>query len=278
MRSGHCVPSPTTTQCRKTPALATARFTMHCGVSKPICISTYTWKTTSSSRARLRSKQSHRAGHAVLIVASLEGTAHALSVASQASTRSRHGRIRPLLRRLRCHVGDDAAWGFGAKWLPTLLGTPPPNKRVLALAVMLHGIAIALALAGLFRITTALIVISSLLAIISLRLFARPERPAKTKGIHGSFPVFVRVAYVWLIIAALLGVWAANAPNSSGIWGASRHALTVGFIAVMVFCVGQRILPAFSGMRLLFSPRLMFAGLALLTAGCLLRVSCAILA
>src|ERR1019366_7271719 len=160
----------------------------------------YTWKTTSSSRARLRSKQSHRAGHAVLIVASLKGTAHALSVASQASTRSRHGRIRPLLRRLRFHVGDDAVWGFGAKWLPTLLGTPPPNKRVLALAVMLHGIAIALALAGLFRITTALIVISSLLAIVWLRLFARPERPAKTKDIHGSFPVFVRVAYVWLMV------------------------------------------------------------------------------
>ena len=169
-------------------------------------------------------------------------------------------------------------WGFGAKWLPTFLGTPPPNNRVLALAVMVHGIAIALALAGLFRITTALIVISSLLAIISLRLFARPERPAKTKGIHGSFPVFVRVAYVWLIIAALLGVWAANAPNPSGIWGASRHALTVGFISVMVFCVGQRILPAFSGMRLLFSPRLMFAGLLLLSVGCILRVSCEVLA
>jgi uncharacterized protein involved in response to NO len=105
-----------------------------------------------------------------------------------------------LLRRLRFHVGDDAVWGFGAKWLPTFLGTPPPNNRVLALAVMVHGIAIALALAGLFRITTALIVISSLLAIISLRLFARPERPAKTKGIHGSFPVFVRVAYVWLMV------------------------------------------------------------------------------
>ena len=30
-------------------------------------------------------------------------------------------------------------WGFGAKWLPTFLGTPPPNKRVLALAVMVHG-------------------------------------------------------------------------------------------------------------------------------------------
>jgi uncharacterized protein involved in response to NO len=46
----------------------------------------------------------------------------------------------------------------------------------------------------------------------------------------------------------------------------------------MVFCVGQRILPAFSGMRLLFSPRLMFAGLLLLSVGCILRVSCEVLA
>lgn len=46
----------------------------------------------------------------------------------------------------------------------------------------------------------------------------------------------------------------------------------------MVFSMGQRILPAFSGMRLLFSPRLMFAALALLTLGCTLRVSCEALA
>ena len=42
---------------------------------------------------------------------------------------------------------------------------------------------------------------------------------------------------------------------------------------MMVFCVGQRILPAFAGMRLLWSTRLMFAGLVLLTIGCTLRVS-----
>jgi hypothetical protein len=46
----------------------------------------------------------------------------------------------------------------------------------------------------------------------------------------------------------------------------------------MVLCVGQRILPAFAGMRLLWSTRLMFAGLALLATGCTLRVSCEILA
>jgi hypothetical protein len=79
-------------------------------------------------------------------------------------------------------------------------------------------------------------------------------------------------------IAAFLGIWAANATNPSGIWGASRHALTVGFVAMMVFCVGQRVLPAFSGMRLLFSPRLMLAGLLLLTCGCILRVAGEVLA
>jgi len=46
----------------------------------------------------------------------------------------------------------------------------------------------------------------------------------------------------------------------------------------MVFCVGQRVLPAFSGMRLLFSPRPMLAGLLLLLVGCILRVSGAVLA
>ena len=46
----------------------------------------------------------------------------------------------------------------------------------------------------------------------------------------------------------------------------------------MVFCVGQRILPAFAGMRLLWSTGLMFAGLALVTIGCTLRVSSEVLA
>ena len=86
------------------------------------------------------------------------------------------------------------------------------------------------------------------------------------------------MAYGWLLVAALLGVGAVVWDSSGGIWGASRHALTVGFIAVMVFCVGQRILPAFAGMRLLWSTRLMLVGLLLLTIGCALRVSSEVLA
>jgi hypothetical protein len=169
-------------------------------------------------------------------------------------------------------------WGFNAKWLPVFLGTRLPHNRMLGAAIAVQVTGIGLALAGFFRVTTALLLGSSLLAMIALRIFAQPEKAAKTKGIHSSFPFFVRSAYIWLLVAAGLGIWAANATDPAGIWGASRHALTAGFVAMMVFCIGQRVLPAFSGMRLLFSPRLMFVGLLFLSLGCTVRVGAEVLA
>jgi hypothetical protein len=74
------------------------------------------------------------------------------------------------------------------------------------------------------------------------------------------------------LIAAALGVYAAITDSYGGIWGASRHSLTVGFLATMVFAIGQRVLPAFCGMRLLYSKTLMFGSLLILNLGCLLRV------
>jgi uncharacterized protein involved in response to NO len=47
-----------------------------------------------------------------------------------------------------------------------------------------------------------------------------------------------------------MSVWAAIADQHGGIWGASRHALTVGFAATMVFAIGPRILPHFAGVSL----------------------------
>jgi len=49
--------------------------------------------------------------------------------------------------------------------------------------------------------------------------------------------------------------------------------LTVGFVALMVFAIGQRVLPAFCGMRVLWSDRLMGWSLYLLFLGCLLRAA-----
>ena len=169
-------------------------------------------------------------------------------------------------------------WGFSAKWLPVFLGLRPVRGRVLLLAVALNSAGVLAAMTGWMRSAVFLLLGGIIVAVVALRFLERPQQSAKVKGVHSSFPIFVRLAYAWAVVAAALGIRAALVEDSLGIWGASRHALTVGFLATMVFSVGQRILPAFSGMRLLFSTKLMFLSLLLLGAGCLLRVSSEILA
>ena len=169
-------------------------------------------------------------------------------------------------------------WGFSTKWMTVLLGLKPVRPILLLSALVVNAVGVVLTLAGWGAEATAFFVVGTALAVAALRMFESSRQEPKTRGIHWSFPFFIRMAYGWLLVAALLGAGAALWDSSGGIWGASRHALTVGFIAVMVFCVGQRILPAFAGMRLLWSSRLMFAGLALLTIGCTLRVSSEVLA
>jgi len=170
-------------------------------------------------------------------------------------------------------------WGFSARWLPVFLGLRPLRPALFLGALGANSAGVLAALLGRFDLAVFLLLASGASAGLAIRLFEPPERKPKTAGVHRSFPFFVRSGYVWLVIAAALGVWAEqDASGSAGIWGASRHALTVGFIAAMVFSVGQRVLPSFCGMRVLASARLMFAGLALLMTGCALRVSCEILA
>ena len=164
-------------------------------------------------------------------------------------------------------------WGFSARWLPVFLGLKPLRTRALAVAVAVNSAGVAAALGGKSLGATLLLLSGAVMALHGLRIFATPARAAKVRGVHTSFPLFVRSAYVWLLIAGVLGVWAADSAGAAGLWGASRHALTVGFFAMMVFGIGQRILPAFSGMRHLYSTRLMLASMLLLTLGCALRVS-----
>ena len=130
-----------------------------------------------------------------------------------------------------------------------------------------------LGIAGLPKPATIIFALSAVAIGLALRLAERPQGPAKTQGIHPSFPTFARLPYVWLIVAASMSVWAAFADVHGGIWGASRHALTVGFAATMVFAIGPRILPHFAGIQAIFSKRLMFLSLLCLQTGCLLRVS-----
>ncbi|HZI56183.1 MAG TPA: NnrS family protein [Verrucomicrobiae bacterium] len=171
-----------------------------------------------------------------------------------------------------------AIWGFSARWLPVFLGLKPLNERALRYALLVAIAGVLLALTGISQVAHWTIAAAGVIAVAALRLFEQPRQAAKTTGVHKLFPAFVRIAYVWLVIATALGVCATYFDRAHGWIGASRHALTVGFVSTMVFAIGQRVLPAFAGMRVLYSPRLMLVCLLLLNAGCMLRVSSEILA
>ena len=142
-------------------------------------------------------------------------------------------------------------WGFSARWLPVFLGLKLVDDSRLGYALLLNITGIVLTLVGLPHIAAWVIGFSAIIAFTSFHLFGETERPAKVAGVHHSFPAFVRIAYVWLLTATALGVCAAYLDRAHGWVGASRHALTVGFVATMVFAIGQRVLPAFAGMRVL---------------------------
>lgn len=164
-------------------------------------------------------------------------------------------------------------WGFSARWGSIFAGLEPAREKFLLYAVLFNSAGVVSALLGLPLLASCLCLISSALAVVSLRMFEPIARPAKIKGIHSSFPYFLRISYFWLIVSAILGICAVLLDQFGGIWGASRHALTVGFAATMVFAIGPRVLPHFAGVRKLFSPAGMGLSLLLLNLGCLLRVT-----
>jgi uncharacterized protein involved in response to NO len=164
-------------------------------------------------------------------------------------------------------------WGFSARWLPAFLATSKPNVHWFRAALCLVVAGVLFGVAGCPKPATILFTMSAAAIGLALHFAERPLGRAKTQGIHPSFPVFARLPYLWLLVAASMSVWAAFADVHGGIWGASRHALTVGFAATMVFAIGPRILPHFAGIQNIFSKRLMLFSLLFLQTGCLLRVS-----
>lgn len=165
------------------------------------------------------------------------------------------------------------AWGFSTRFVTVFLGLDPPRHQ----SARAFGIGIvallALALTHHFLAADLLILALSIYAVWALRIFRRSSRPAKLAGAYRHYPSFVRIAYGWLIAGAILGVAADLAPHAAGLGGASRHGVTVGFVALFIFAIGQRMLPSFLNGRELYSARLMAASLWLLSVGCLLRVS-----
>lgn len=169
-------------------------------------------------------------------------------------------------------------WGFSTRWVPPLLGLRKTLKPALlpSTAVLFGGVALVW-----FGFATAgyVVMLAAAIAfIIAFRIFEPAASEPKFRGVHQASGVFLRLAYVWLIVAATLAIVASARAFPNGYVGASRHALTVGFMVLIVFTVGPRVLPAFFGYRRLWSTNVMFASLALASIGCAIRVTSQILA
>jgi uncharacterized protein involved in response to NO len=169
-------------------------------------------------------------------------------------------------------------WGLTARWAPALLGVEPPAARRLLPAYLASVPGVAALALGWDVAGAAILLVAAAAVASALGIFSPARRPAATEGVHPCLPAFVRAAYAWLLVGAALGLWGAVEGGAAGFVGASRHALTVGFLSTMVFAVGPRILPLFTGTAAVFSPLLVVVSLGTLGVGCTVRVVAQVLA
>ena len=94
----------------------------------------------------------------------------------------------------------------------------------------------------------------------------------------GSSDKFVRAAYIWLGLSLtmllLLPVYQviSKLPFSHAYYGAIRHAMTVGFISMMIMGIGGKVIPALRGVRAASHSRL-WGPFVLVNVGCAIRVT-----
>jgi uncharacterized protein involved in response to NO len=165
------------------------------------------------------------------------------------------------------------AWSYSTRFVTIFLSLERPSQSATTwLAVGVTAV-VVFALSHQFLLADLLALALTLAAAWTLRVFRPSVRAPKRIGVYPHYDAFVRLSYAWLIVGAILGVLADLLPNLTGLGGASRHAVTVGFLAILIFSIGPRILPSFLNGRELQSPRLMAATLWLVSLGCFLRVS-----
>src|SRR5512135_1523348 len=111
-----------------------------------------------------------------------------------------------------------------------------------------------------------------------------PWRPWRPFPVHDRSAKFVRAAYAWLALSLVMlslspayqyayqhFSGASGVPSSHAYQGAIRHAITVGFISLMIMGFAAKVVPTLNGV----DPRMLSAlrgPFLLVNVGCLLRV------
>lgn len=126
-------------------------------------------------------------------------------------------------------------------------------------------------LAALLMVPWLMITIGIAMIVLPWKLW-RPFKPADRSA------KFIRTAYLWLAVSLtmllLLPAYLAisKIPFSHAYYGAIRHAITVGFISLMIMGISSRVAPAFNGINPAGLSKL-WGPFILINAGCFLRVS-----
>jgi hypothetical protein len=175
--------------------------------------------------------------------------------------------------------------GVSLRMLPALFGVPAvPARRawralgVLTAAVVLESVLFVAyrwsgnhALAGLLMVPWIMLAVGAAMVVLPWRLwrpFQTTDRSAK----------FVRAAYAWLalslVMLLLLPVYqaASGIPFSHAYYGGIRHAITVGFISLMIMGMAAKVVPTLNGRDTRALSRL-WGPFLLVNVGCFLRVS-----
>ncbi|MBI2954844.1 MAG: NnrS family protein [Chloroflexi bacterium] len=182
-------------------------------------------------------------------------------------------------------------YGMALRTLPLFMGLRAPNQRafdiifvflnvsVIARAlVMLAADALDIQLAPWLPLTVSALEYGSILAFVwFLNVFRKPEINIAETGVDQGYEKYIRAAFVWLLLAVTMSFgysvyrFVTGADVDSAYIGAYRHALTVGFISLMILGMASRLVPVFAGDKL-HSSRLLNATFILVNAGNVMRV------
>jgi hypothetical protein len=185
--------------------------------------------------------------------------------------------------------------GVSQRLFPNFFGLPAPNRRLSVAVLIVLNTAVLGETTGMVLMRTvgqawaALWYASVLLLtggvgvlVSNWRIFSRPEEPDRSLK-------FLRAAYLWLFVSlgmlvalpvyqlGLLPVWAPDSAAaqlgfSHAYYGAIRHAITVGFISLMIVGVAAKVVPTLNGVDVHgLSP--LWGPFVLINAGCALRVT-----
>jgi uncharacterized protein involved in response to NO len=167
-------------------------------------------------------------------------------------------------------------FGVNLRTVYAFLDVPRPNPPFVNLAFWVINASIVLRFVEyLSPWLTYGLVGAVFLFIYGLRVFERPTKELADVIMDRSYQKTIRVAYIWLIVGMLIRATVPSlgesTPTGHLFHGSSNHAVTVGFISMMMIGYASKMVPTFRGVDL-YSFRLSELTFLLLNLGIFLRV------